>query len=59
MAHAGRTTVVATGNALIIDKQHKDVASQLHAAHETCRHIAGSPNTALALDGETGTWISH
>ncbi len=36
-----RTAVVAVGgNSLIIDKQHEDVASQVRAVEETCRHIA-------------------
>ena len=42
MTHKSRTAVVAVGgNALIIDKQHEDVASQVQAVEETCRHIAG------------------
>ncbi len=42
MSHQSRTAVVAVGgNALIIDKQHEDVASQVQAVEETCRHIAG------------------
>lgn len=32
--------VAVGGNALIIDKQHEDVASQMKAVDETCRHIA-------------------
>ncbi len=37
-----KTAVVAVGgNALISDKQHEDVASQVQAVEETCRHIAG------------------
>lgn len=36
-----RTAVVAVGgNALILDKQHEDVASQVGAVEETCKHIA-------------------
>ena len=36
-----RTAVVAVGgNALIIDKKHEDVASQVIAVEETCKHIA-------------------
>ena len=36
-----RTAVVAVGgNALILDKQHEDVASQVAAVDETCKHIA-------------------
>jgi len=36
-----RTAVVAVGgNSLIIDKQHEDVASQIKAVEETCKHIA-------------------
>src|SRR5512137_2795146 len=36
-----KTAVVAVGgNALILDKQHEDVASQVAAVDETCRHIA-------------------
>jgi len=36
-----RTAVVAVGgNALILDKQHEDVASQVRAVEETCKHIA-------------------
>ncbi len=36
-----KTAVVAVGgNALIIDKAHEDVASQVRAVEETCRHIA-------------------
>ena len=36
-----RTAVVAVGgNALILDKQHEDVASQVSAVEETCKHIA-------------------
>lgn len=42
MSEESRTAVVAVGgNALIIDKQHEDVASQVQAVEETCRHIAG------------------
>jgi carbamate kinase len=37
-----KVAVVAVGgNALILDKQHEDVASQIQAVQETCRHIAG------------------
>ncbi len=36
-----QTAVVAVGgNALIIDKKHEDVASQISAVEETCKHIA-------------------
>ena len=36
-----KTAVVAVGgNALILDKQHEDVASQVSAVEETCKHIA-------------------
>ena len=36
-----RTAVVAVGgNALILDKRHEDVASQVAAVDETCKHIA-------------------
>ena len=36
-----KTAVVAVGgNALIIDKKHEDVASQVIAVEETCKHIA-------------------
>lgn len=36
-----QTAVIAIGgNALITDKQHQDVASQVSAIEETCRHIA-------------------
>jgi carbamate kinase len=36
-----RTAVVAVGgNALILDKQHEDVASQVSAVEQTCKHIA-------------------
>ncbi|MFZ2362501.1 MAG: carbamate kinase [Anaerolineae bacterium] len=39
--HSPKTAVVAVGgNALITDKQHQDVASQVSAIEETCRHIA-------------------
>ncbi len=38
---AKKVAVVAVGgNALIIDKQHEDVASQVRAVEETCKHIA-------------------
>ena len=32
--------VAVGGNSLILDKQHEDVASQVYAVEETCRHIA-------------------
>ncbi len=32
--------VAVGGNALIIDKQHEDVSSQVSAVEETCKHIA-------------------
>src|SRR5512137_993165 len=36
-----RTAVVAVGgNALILDKAHEDVSSQVSAVEETCKHIA-------------------
>ncbi len=36
-----KTAVVAVGgNALILDKKHEDVASQVIAVEETCKHIA-------------------
>jgi carbamate kinase len=36
-----QTAVVAVGgNALILDKQHEDVASQVSAVEQTCKHIA-------------------
>jgi carbamate kinase len=36
-----KTAVVAVGgNALILDKAHEDVASQVSAVEETCKHIA-------------------
>jgi carbamate kinase len=36
-----RTAVVAVGgNALILDKEHEDVASQVGAVEQTCKHIA-------------------
>lgn len=36
-----KVAVVAVGgNALILDKQHEDVASQVGAVEETCKHIA-------------------
>jgi carbamate kinase len=41
MTHPPKTAVIAIGgNALITDKQHQDVASQVSAIEETCRHIA-------------------
>ncbi len=37
----GKVAVVAVGgNALILDKQHEDVGSQVGAVEETCKHIA-------------------
>jgi carbamate kinase len=39
--HSPKTAVVAVGgNALILDKQHEDVASQVSAVEQTCKHIA-------------------
>jgi carbamate kinase len=36
-----KTAVIAIGgNSLILDKQHEDVASQVQAVRQTCRHIA-------------------
>lgn len=36
-----KTAVVAVGgNALILDKSHEDVASQIDAVEQTCKHIA-------------------
>ena len=36
-----KTAVVAVGgNALILDKAHEDVNSQMSAVEETCKHIA-------------------
>jgi carbamate kinase len=32
--------VAVGGNSLILDKQHEDVASQVNAVEETCKHIA-------------------
>src|SRR5512142_518216 len=32
--------VAVGGNALISDKQHEDVGSQVRAVEETCRHVA-------------------
>jgi carbamate kinase len=41
MTHSNKVAVVAVGgNALIRDKAHEDVASQVGAVEETCRHIA-------------------
>ena len=41
MSPSTKTAVVAVGgNALILDKQHEDVASQVCAVEETCKHIA-------------------
>jgi carbamate kinase len=38
---APKTAVIAVGgNALILDKQHEDVTSQVAAVEETCKHIA-------------------
>ncbi len=36
----GTAVVAVGGNALILDKQHEDVASQVAAVEETCKHIA-------------------
>ena len=39
--HSPKTAVVAVGgNALILDKKHEDVASQVGAVEQTCKHIA-------------------
>src|SRR5512139_2076009 len=39
--HNQKVAIVAVGgNALIIDKQHEDVGSQIAAVLETCKHIA-------------------
>jgi len=39
--HSSKTAVVAVGgNALILDKKHEDVASQINAVEQTCKHIA-------------------
>lgn len=39
--HSSPTAVVAVGgNALIVDKQHEDVDSQVSAVEQTCKHIA-------------------
>ncbi len=36
-----KTAVIAIGgNSLILDKQHEDVASQIQAVKQTCKHIA-------------------
>jgi carbamate kinase len=41
MTTQNKTAVVAVGgNALILDKAHEDVASQIGAVEETCKHIA-------------------
>ena len=42
MENTGRKVAVVAvgGNALILDKQHEDVGSQVHAVEETCKHIA-------------------
>ena len=36
----GTAVVAVGGNALILDKQHEDVGSQVAAVDETCKHIA-------------------
>lgn len=39
--NSSRTAVVAVGgNALILDKKHEDVGSQIGAVEQTCKHIA-------------------
>jgi len=38
--HIPTAVVAVGGNALISDKQHEDVSSQVQAVEETCRHIA-------------------
>lgn len=39
--HSPKTAVVAVGgNALILDKKHEDVGSQIGAVEQTCKHIA-------------------
>ena len=39
--HSSKTAVVAVGgNALILDRKHEDVASQVGAVEQTCKHIA-------------------
>jgi len=41
MSENRKTAVIAIGgNSLILDKQHEDVASQVRAVEETCKHIA-------------------
>src|SRR5512135_845551 len=41
MSPENKTAVVAVGgNALILDTKHEDVASQMAAVEETCKHIA-------------------
>ena len=41
MTDSRKTAVVAVGgNALILDKKHEDVASQVGAVEQTCKHIA-------------------
>lgn len=40
MTHNKVAVVAVGGNALIIDKQHEDVASQISAVEETSKHIA-------------------
>jgi carbamate kinase len=36
----GAAVIAVGGNALITDKEHEDVASQVRAVEETCRHLA-------------------
>lgn len=38
--HSKTAVVAVGGNALILDKKHEDVASQVSAVEETCKHIA-------------------
>jgi carbamate kinase len=40
MAEQKVAIVAVGGNSLIMDKQHEDVASQVRAVDETCKHIA-------------------
>jgi len=40
MAEQKVAIVAVGGNSLIMDKQHEDVASQINAVDETCKHIA-------------------
>ncbi len=41
MSPNSKVAVVAVGgNALILDTKHEDVASQIKAVEETCKHIA-------------------